>query len=93
MTARDYFGPGEEMPTAALPQDPEVAGMLRWFDAAHLPKHLAAVSVPIGDLARRLAGELRGGGPELREGLRHLLLAKDALVRAALELNSPPPKP
>jgi hypothetical protein len=58
--------------------------MIRWFDASHLPEDLAAVSDPIGDLARDMDAKL----PECAEktaGLRKLLEAKDCLVRAALE--------
>lgn len=60
--------------------------ILRFFDYEHLPLHLQAVSKPIGDLAREMAGTLPPSA-ELSAGLRKLLEAKDCLVRAAL-----PPK-
>lgn len=62
---------------------PATAAILRYFEYAHLPAHLQAVSRPIGDLANRLAAELPEG-PEVTVGLRKLLEAKDCLVRAAL---------
>lgn len=61
---------------------PSVEEILRWFDYGHLPPRLQDVSRPIHDLAHRFATELEG--PELTTGLRKLLEAKDALVRAAL---------
>lgn len=58
--------------------------LLAWFDYAHLPPHLQAVSKPIGDMAHRLSAELPDGA-EKTAGLRKLLEAKDCLVRAAIE--------
>lgn len=63
---------------------PATTGLLRWFEYAHLPDHLQAVSRPIGELAHAMVDELPDG-PELSAGLRKLLEAKDCLVRAALE--------
>jgi hypothetical protein len=62
---------------------PATADILRYFEYEHLPEHLQAVSKPIGDLARQMAGTLPEG-PEVTAGLRKLLEAKDCLVRAAL---------
>lgn len=58
--------------------------ILRYFEYAHLPEHLQAVSKPIGDLAQQMADTVPEG-PELTTGLRKLLEAKDCLVRAALD--------
>lgn len=57
--------------------------ILRFFEADHLPDHLAAVSEPFGVLARDLADNLPPSA-ELSTALRKLLEAKDAAVRAAL---------
>lgn len=57
--------------------------IMRYFEHAHLPEHLAAVSRPFGDLARNLATTLPAG-PELSTAFRKLLEAKDAAVRASL---------
>ena len=62
---------------------PATAAILRYFEYAHLPEHLQAVSKPIGDLANQMATDLPEG-PEVTAGLRKLLEAKDCLVRAAL---------
>ena len=63
---------------------PSTTGLLRYFEYAHLPPRLQAVSKPIGDLAHELVDQLPDG-PELTTGLRKLLEAKDCLVRAALD--------
>lgn len=94
----DYIQPREGAPaplapTAVAPAHEvpaEAKALLRFFESAHLPKHLAEVSAPCGDLARLMAAKL--GGFELVAGLRSLLIAKDAFVRARLEFASPPPK-
>lgn len=57
--------------------------MLKWFEYAHLPEQLQAVSKPFGDLAAELC-ETVEGGPERTVALRKLLEAKDAAVRAKL---------
>ena len=57
--------------------------ILRYFDWAHLPEHLAQVSRPIAELAATLDATLPDG-PEKSAGLRKLLEAKDCLVRAAI---------
>jgi hypothetical protein len=62
---------------------PATTGLLRWFEAGHLPPHLAAISRPCGELAELMVAELPDD-PELSAGLRHLLEAKDAFVRAAI---------
>lgn len=57
--------------------------IIKYFAYAHLPAHLQEVSKPIGDLAQ-LMDESLPDGPEKSAGLRKLLEAKDALVRAKL---------
>lgn len=58
--------------------------ILKWFDCSHLPPRLQQVTRPIEEVARTLDAELRDG-PEKSTGLRKLLEAKDAFVRAKLE--------
>lgn len=58
--------------------------MLRFFEYAHLPPHLQAVSGPFCDLARQVVSDLPAN-PERTVALRKLLEAKDCAVRAALE--------
>lgn len=62
--------------------------ILRYFEYDHLPEKLAAMSKPFGDLAHEMALELPVC-PETTVALRKLLEAKDAAVRATLDvLNS-----
>ena len=58
-------------------------GLLRFFEYAHLPDHLKAVSQGSYELADEMVSRLPDG-PELSTGLRKLLEAKDCFVRAAL---------
>lgn len=57
--------------------------IMRYFSYEHLPEKLQTVSKPIGELARDM-DMLLPDGAEKSAGLRKLLEAKDALVRAAL---------
>ncbi|HGF0145406.1 TPA: hypothetical protein ACGBT8_004575 [Citrobacter freundii] len=57
--------------------------IMKYFAFEHLPEHLQTVSKPIGELAR-LMDESLPDGAEKSAGLRKLLEAKDALVRAKL---------
>ncbi|XTZ40057.1 hypothetical protein ACQYRI_08835 [Salmonella enterica] len=57
--------------------------IMKYFAYEHLPAALQEVSKPIGDLAREMDESLPDG-PEKSAGLRKLLEAKDALVRAKL---------
>lgn len=59
--------------------------IMQYFEYAHLPPHLQAVSQPFGDLAAQLNKQLPEG-PEKSAGLRKLLEAKDCMVRAALSV-------
>lgn len=56
--------------------------ILQFFSYDHLPKHLAEVSAPFGELAERIMTLPRN--PERTVALRKLLEAKDAAVRALL---------
>ena len=57
--------------------------ILKYFAYAHLPEKLQAVSKPIGELAE-LMDQTLPDCAEKSAGLRKLLEAKDALVRASL---------
>ncbi|EFL9618728.1 MULTISPECIES: hypothetical protein [Citrobacter] len=57
--------------------------IMKYFAYEHLPAHLQEVSKPIGELAEIMDSALPDG-PEKSAGLRKLLEAKDALVRAKL---------
>jgi hypothetical protein len=65
--------------------------ILAHFVYDHLPPHLRDVSKPICILAKKYAAELPPCA-ELSAGLRLLLQAKDALVRAAVEKAAADPK-
>jgi hypothetical protein len=56
---------------------------MKFFEYEHLPENLQAVSAPICELAKKFESEIPDG-PEKSAGLRKLLEAKDALVRASL---------
>lgn len=56
---------------------------MKYFAYQHLPAHLQEISKPIGDLAI-LMDESLPDSAEKSAGLRKLLEAKDALVRAKL---------
>jgi hypothetical protein len=57
--------------------------MLQFFEFAHLPEQLRAISQPFGELAQRIVSTLPRN-PERSAALRKLLEAKDCAVRAAL---------
>lgn len=59
------------------------SNLIQFFEYAHLPSHLQAVSAPFGELAKRLDADLPGN-PEKTVALRKLLEAKDCAVRAVL---------
>ena len=60
--------------------------IIKYFEYSHLPIHLQVISKPIGDLARAFDGLLPDSA-EKTTGLRKLLEAKDAFVRAALDVR------
>jgi hypothetical protein len=70
---------------------PSTVGLLRWFEYAHLPPHLAAISRRFHDLAYGLVGALPDD-PELTVALRKLLEGKDAAVRCAIGLDGAGPE-
>ena len=57
--------------------------ILKYFEFAHLPPHLQAISHPFHTLAWQLQATLPEG-PEKEAGFRKLLEAKDCMVRAQL---------
>ena len=79
---------------------PGTAHLLVLLNTDHLPPKLHEISGAVEDLAHELVAKLEDG-PELTVGLRHLLDAKDALVRqrvidlkaAAEVLGSNDPEP
>jgi len=64
--------------------------LLDFFQHAHLPKDLAEVSRPFGELAHKVAEHL--DGPEVTVCLRKLLEAKDCAVRALVATKRPSPE-
>jgi lipopolysaccharide biosynthesis regulator YciM len=56
--------------------------VLKFFEYAHLPPHLQAISKPFCELATAVAAQ--SDNAETTVALRKLLEAKDAAVRAAL---------
>lgn len=56
---------------------------MQFFEYAHLPAHLQAVSKPFGELAEKVVADIPRN-PERTVALRKLLEAKDAAVRAFL---------
>ena len=65
------------------PEPPSKAPILRYFKYDHLPEGLQPVSRACYELAMQMA-DMLPASPELTVGLRKLLEAKDAFVRAAL---------
>lgn len=59
---------------------------IKYFEHAHLPKHLQTVSEPIGTLAKQLE-DMLPESPEKAAGMRKLLEAKDCFARAALDIR------
>lgn len=57
--------------------------ILKYFEFTHLPLKLQEISEPVCRLAQAMDTVLPDG-PEKSAGLRKLLEAKDAFVRAAL---------
>lgn len=64
--------------------------MLQFFQFAHLPPALQAISKPFCDLADHIVTTLPSN-PERTVALRKLLEAKDCAVRAALYKETPLP--
>lgn len=57
--------------------------LMQFFEYAHLPEHLQAVSKPFGELAKQI-DETLPSNPEKTVALRKLLESKDCAVRAIL---------
>jgi hypothetical protein len=57
--------------------------LMQFFEYAHLPAHLQAVSKPFGELVKQLDDTVPNN-PEKSTALRKLLEAKDCAVRAVL---------
>lgn len=71
---------------------PGTVHVARYFTYDHLPEgDLRAVSGQSCTLAQSMIERLPDG-PELTTGLRKLLEAKDAFVRAALDIEHPTPE-
>lgn len=62
-----------------------MGSLLRFFQYTHLPTHLQLVSRPFWSLAHRIH-DGSSQSPECEVALRKLLEAKDAAVRAALDV-------
>lgn len=60
---------------------PQVQHVAQYFTYKHLPEHLQSISLLCHNLAEDMINQLEDG-PELVVGLRKLLEAKDAFVRA-----------
>lgn len=65
---------------------PAVDHVLQYFEYGHLPTHLQDVSKPFGELAFQVADRVPNS-QETTVALRKLLEAKDAAVRAVLDIN------
>ncbi len=57
---------------------------IKFFEYAHLPENLQAISKPIAELAQYLEKTLPDG-PEKSAGMRKLLEAKDCFVRSMID--------
>ena len=57
--------------------------IMKYFEYAHLPPKLQEISKSFAELAKKMDDNLPDGA-EKSAGLRKLLEAKDAMVRAAL---------
>jgi hypothetical protein len=68
---------------SSMQQPVQLEPILQFFNFAHLPPPLAAVSKPFCELAVQINMRLPRN-PERTVALRKLLEAKDAAVRAAL---------
>jgi hypothetical protein len=68
-----------------MPRHPGVTGLLRWLEPNNnLPPHLRRVAAITRLAAEDVMDEITVDSPELTEGLRKLLEAKDCFVRAAI---------
>lgn len=84
-------GHSQRMNEEAIPKteksfDEAADPMLKWFRYGHLPPDLMEVSRPFGELAWQLVADLDRSA-ERTVALRKLLEAKDAAVRARIEMT------
>lgn len=61
--------------------------ILQFFQYAHLPEHLQEISKPFNSLAWKMARQLPRNA-ETSTALRKLLEAKDAAVRARIDITT-----
>lgn len=68
-----------------MARHPGVTGLLRWLEPnKNLPPHLRDIAGVTASTATIIVNEIPVDSPELTEGLRKLLEAKDCFVRAAI---------
>lgn len=67
--------------------NPMFAGVLRYFECAHLPEPMRSVSATFQSVAWRMANEPAVDPTEMEKALHRLLDAKDAAVRSVLPNN------
>lgn len=67
-----------------MARHPGVTNLLRWFKSDHLLSHLRPVGIVMESTASDLVNMIPVDSPELTEGLRKLLEAKDCFVRATI---------
>jgi len=70
---------------------PSVGSIVRYFDVSHYQRRDAPyeVATAVKLLVEDVLEKIPDDSPELTAGLRKLLEAKDALVRAALDTERP----
>ena len=76
--------PEDVTPTSAGSPPPSPFPIMAFFEYAHLPAHLQAISKPFAELAQQMVLAPTRHPAEKAAGLRKLLEAKDCAVRAAL---------
>jgi len=76
------------IPVEFVNRHPATLHVFRYFAYEHLTEPLRTVSMYSYHLAAAMIKELPDG-PELTEGLRKLLEAKDCFVRTALDIVRP----
>jgi len=67
--------------------NPMFAGVLRYFECAHLPEPMRSVSATFQSVAWRMANEPAVDPTQMEKALHRLLDAKDAAVRSVLPNN------
>lgn len=77
---------GTHLPPTLRPEPAEQ--ILAYFRSGHLPEPLRTVSQCVEDLARYLISVIPPSA-ERTDGIRHLLVGKDSLCRAATHIRTP----